>query len=115
MEPGRFTKHSQAILTTYCEDIKSMPGASGCPKPKFFTRKLAVEDDDMTPEDNCSSSTQEVVAAASADIVDGADEDGTAAPAPEPTAVVAPAAQQRQGEGVTARLGRAQCQLNWCG
>ena len=64
----------------------------------------------MTPEDNGSGSTQEVVAAASADIVDGADEDGTAAPAPEPAAAVAPGAQQRQGEGVTARLGRARYQ-----
>ncbi len=85
-----------------------MPGASSCPKPKFITRKLAVEDDNMTPEDNCSSSTQEVVAT-SADIVDGANKDGTAA------AAVAPATQQRQREGVTASLGRAQYQLNWCG
>ncbi len=68
-----------AILTTYCEDIKSMPGASGRPKPKFLSRKLAVEDDNMTPEDKGSGLTQEVVAAASADIVDCADEDGTAA------------------------------------
>ncbi len=68
----------------------------------------------MTPEDNCGGSTQEAVAAASADILDSTNEDGAAAPAPEPAAVVAPAAQQRQGEGVTARLGRAWYQLNWC-
>ncbi len=76
-----------------------MSGASGCPKPKFFMRKLAVEDNNMTPEDNSTGSTQEVVAAASADIVGCANEDGTAAPAPssEPAAEVAPAAQQRQG------------------
>ncbi len=64
MKPWRFTKHFQAILTTYYKDIKSMPGASCCPKPKFLSRQLVVEDDDMTPEDNGSGSMQEVVAAA---------------------------------------------------
>ncbi len=30
-----------------------MPGASGCPKPKFLTRnlKLVIEDEDTTAED----------------------------------------------------------------
>ncbi len=67
MKPGRFTKHLkhlQAILTTYSEDIKLMPGASCCPNPNFLTRKFVIEDDYMTPEDNCGGSMQEVVAAA---------------------------------------------------
>ncbi len=42
----------------------SMPGASGFPKPRFLTRKLVIEDDDMTPEDNSCGSLQEVVATA---------------------------------------------------
>ncbi len=112
MKPWSFTKHLQAILTTFYEDIKSKPGASGCPKPKILTRKLAVEEVDMTPEDNCGGLTQEVVAATSADIVYDTNKDCATAPAPEPAAAVAPAALQRLEEGVTARLGRAQYQLN---
>ncbi len=49
MKPKTFTKHLQAILTTYYEEIKSTPGASGCPKPKFLTRKLVIEDEDTRP------------------------------------------------------------------
>jgi hypothetical protein len=37
MKPVKFTKHLQAILTTYYEDIKLMPGAIGCHTPKFLT------------------------------------------------------------------------------
>ncbi len=64
MKPGRFNKLLQAILTTYYKDIKSMPEASGFPKPKFLTRQFVIEDDDMTPKDNSGCSMQEVVASA---------------------------------------------------
>ncbi len=37
MKPGKFTKRLHAILTTYYEDIRLMPGASCFPKPKFLT------------------------------------------------------------------------------
>ncbi len=87
-----YAKHSQAILTTYYEDIKSMPRARCCPKPKVLMRQWVIEDDNMTPKDNSGCLTLEVVAAASADIVDRVDEDGTASPAPEPAAAAALAA-----------------------
>ena len=71
MRPKWFTKHSQYVTTTYCEDMKSMPGASGRPKPKFLTRTLVIDDYSTTTE-NCACSTQEVDAGA-AEVAEGAD------------------------------------------
>ena len=66
LKPALFTKRLQSVLTTYYEDIKAMPGASGCPKPKFLTRTLVIDDDATTPEDGASA-TQEVNAGAAAE------------------------------------------------
>ncbi len=117
--PGRFTKQFQAILTTYYEDIKSMPWASSCPKPNFLTRQLVMKDDDMTPEDNGRGSAQEVVATASANIVDGADEDSAAVPALKPAVVghwwppqLPPLPPAKRAGEVTASLRRSWCLLN---
>ena len=66
LKPDKFTKHLQSVLTTYYEDIRAMPGASGCPKPKFLTRTLVIDDDTTTPEDGAGA-TQEVNAGAAAD------------------------------------------------
>ena len=60
MKPEQFAKHLQSILTTYYVDMRAMPGASGCPKPKFLTRSLVIDDDATTTVDGGSGSTQEV-------------------------------------------------------
>ena len=43
-----------------------MPGASGCPEPKFLTCILVIDDDATTTEDGAGS-TQEVNAVAAAE------------------------------------------------
>jgi hypothetical protein len=40
MTSDKFKKQLQAVLTTYYQDIRSIQGASGIPKPKFVTRSF---------------------------------------------------------------------------
>ena len=82
LKPALFTKHLQSVLTTYYEDIRAMPGASGCPKPKFLTRTLVIDDDATTPEDGAGA-TQEDGADATQEVGSGAE--AGAAVAAEPS------------------------------
>ncbi len=129
MKPKQFTKHLQANLTTYNEDIRSITGASGCPRLKFLTRKLMIEDKDTTLKDigGGSASIDSTVAAAAA--VDGAAAlrlclgaagGGAAAPmAPEQEAqqpLLPPPAKRPAGGKPQRAVGtrRAWYRLNYC-
>ena len=100
LKPERFTKHLQSVLTTYYEDIRAMPGASGCPKPKFLTRTLVIDDDATTPEDGAGA-TQEVNAGAAAEA--GA---AGAAVAAKPTEEIEEPAPSHTSPGKPARGGK---------
>ena len=100
LKPERFTKHLQSVLTTYYEDIRAMPGASGCPKPKFLTRTLVIDDDATTPEDSAGA-TQEVTAGAAAEA--GAAEPAEGLDEPAPAAARSPAGKPARGGGKAPR------------
>ena len=100
LKPALFTKHLQSVLTTYYEDIRAMPGASGCPKPKFLTRTLVIDDDATTPEDGAGA-TQELNAGAAAEA--GAAETAEELDGPVPAAARSPAGKPALGGGKAAR------------
>jgi hypothetical protein len=55
MTSEKLKKQLQAVLTTYYEDIRSIQGARGCPKPKFVTRSfVGTEEQDDTLNHNNS-------------------------------------------------------------
>ena len=99
LKPALFTKHLQSVLTTYYEDIRAMPGASGCPKPKFLTRTLVIDDDTTTPEDGAGA-TLEVNAGAAAE---PAAEPAEELDEPASAAARSPAGKPARGGGKAAR------------
>ena len=90
MQPDAFRMQLQAVLTDFCEDIKGVQGASGCPKIKVIKRRFAdqneAEDDDGAAAAD-SSKEPDAVAAAAPDAAAAA-----AAAAPAAAAAAAEAA-----------------------
>jgi hypothetical protein len=45
MKPDSFKCQLQAVLTTYCEDIKGGQGASGCHKTRIVKHRFEDQED----------------------------------------------------------------------
>ena len=102
LEPALFRQNLANTLTHYYEEIQSMFGAGGRPKPKSFKLKMNVGDGlplapaAEAPEDNDVQPPS--AAAAAADPPPQADDDDTAAAA----AATPPPKQNRRGAAKTA-------------
>ena len=48
MKPDSFKLQLQAVLTAFYEDIKGVPGASGCQKTKILKRRFVDQEDART-------------------------------------------------------------------